>query len=324
MSASRAGALGLLPRVDLLGGPTRVERWARLEDALGLRAGTLFAKRDDAAPLGFGGNKVRKLEFVVARAIQDGADTLVTCGGLQSNHARATAAAAAKQGLGCHLILSGARPDTLSGNTRLDELLGATLHFVADRAERAPAMEAVARDLRASGRKPCVVPLGASTPLGAAAFACGFLEVLAQGLEPDVIVHSSSSGGTQAGLVAGIALAGLKDRVRVIGVSADEPRDVLSNLVRGLATGALDLAASRETPGDVEVDDGYVGPGYGVPTDASREAQSLLARNEGLFVEHTYTAKALACLVARARRGDFKNARSVLFWHTGGQPGLLA
>jgi 1-aminocyclopropane-1-carboxylate deaminase/D-cysteine desulfhydrase-like pyridoxal-dependent ACC family enzyme len=324
MSASAAGALALLPRVDLLGGPTRVERWARLEDAIGLRPGTLRAKRDDAAPLGFGGNKIRKLEFVVARALAEGADTLVTCGGVQSNHARATAAAAARHGLGCHLVLSGVRPEPLTGNARLDELLGATLRFVADRAARAPEMERAAAELRAAGRKPFVVPLGASTPLGAAAFACGFLELAAQGGAPDVIVHASSSGGTQAGLVAGVALAGLSGKTRVIGVSADEPKDALASVVRDLARGALDLAGFEGPPPPVEVDDGFVGAGYGVATEASREAQSLLARNEGLFSDHTYTAKALACLVARARGGDFAGARAVLFWHTGGQPGLLA
>ncbi|PYQ03481.1 MAG: D-cysteine desulfhydrase family protein, partial [Acidobacteria bacterium] len=259
-------------------------------------------KRDDALPFGFGGNKVRKLDLVAARAQADGADTLLTVGGVQSNHARATAAAAARLGLRCILVLNGARPDRATGNALLEGLLGAEIRYVASRAERAPAMRAEADRLRAQGRRPYEIPLGASTPLGSMAYARAVAELAGQGPAPDVIVHASSSGGTQAGLLAGIALLGLP--TRVLGISADDPAPALSELIAGL--------------------DGFVGEGYGIPTPASREAIELAARTEALFLDPTYTAKAMAGLIAHVRAGRFRSDETVLFWHTGGLPGLFA
>ena len=313
--------LRALPRASLLGAPTPIHRLERLEKAIGAR-GPLFIKRDDAIPFGFGGNKVRKLELVLAAALGEGADTVITCGGVQSNHCRATAAAAPRLGLDCHLVLSGEAPSVLTGNTRLDELFGARLHFVADRAARAPTMAALEVKLKAEGRKPHAIPLGASTPLGAAGLALGFFEMLDQGHRPDVIVHASSSGGTQGGLLAGAALSGI--RTRVIGISADESEASLRLLVEDIERGVLALAESGAELRKAEVQDSFVGEGYGLPTAASREAQTLLARSEAIVVDHTYTAKALAGLIALVRDGSLADGATVLFWHTGGQVGVLA
>lgn len=313
--------LRALPRALLIGAPTPVHRLERFEKAIGAR-GPIFIKRDDAIPFGFGGNKVRKLELVMAAALQEDALTVITCGGVQSNHCRATAAAAARLGLDCDLVLSGARPATLTGNTRLDEMFGARLHFVPDRADRVPTMATLEKERRAEGRRPFVIPLGASTPLGAAGLALGVSEMLGEGLQPDVILHASSSGGTQAGLLAGAVLAGLK--TRIIGISADESAASLGALVEDIERGVLRLAGSGAEARKTEVDDSFVGEGYGIPTAASREAQTLLVRSEGIVVDHTYTAKALAGLIALVRGGSLADGTSVLFWHTGGQVGVLA
>lgn len=315
--------LGSFPCVQLVSGPTLIEDMPRLGRALGGRA-ALLVKRDDAIPFGFGGNKVRKLQLVAAEAKARGADALVTCGGVQSNHARATAAVAARLGMRCILVANGASPARPTANALLDGLLGAEVRYVASRDERLPAMDAAAADLRRSGNAPFVIPLGASTALGAAAFAQAVGEMLTQIDPPHAIVHASSSGGTQAGLVAGCRLHGLA--TRVFGISADDPSAVIAEEVRrilrdleallGLDRGALSTAT-------LDVDDTFVGDGYGVPTDASKEAQTLAARTEGFFVDHTYTAKAMAGLVARVRAHEFDGQR-VLFWHTGGQVGLFA
>jgi len=313
--------LRALPRAALLGAPTPIHRLERFEKAIDSPC-PIFIKRDDVIPFGFGGNKVRKLELVLAKALQEGVDTVITCGGVQSNHCRATAAAATRLGLDCHLVLSGAAPSALTGNTRLDELFGARLHFVADRADRAPAMAALEATLRADGRTPHAIPLGASTPLGAAGLALGIFEMLDQGHRPDVIVHASSSGGTQGGLVAGLILAGMGPRV--IGISADESEASLRVTVEDIERGVLVLAQSNAAPRRAEIQDSFVGEGYGIPTAASREAQILLARSEAIIVDHTYTAKALAGLIALVRGRSLAEGASVLFWHTGGQVGVLA
>lgn len=318
--------LAALPAVPLFAAPTPIDELTRLRAALGVGP-RLLAKRDDAIPFGFGGNKVRKLQVVAAQALAAGADTLITTGGVQSNHARATAATAAKLGLGCVLVANGTRPERPTANALLDALLGAEIEYVSSREERAPAMRRVADRLRAAGRMPFEIPLGASTPMGAAAFARAIGEMLQQIPAPDVIVHASSSGGTQAGLVAGCALHGL--HTRVIGVSADDPSEAIGDEVRRIVGGlepvlALDAGALRERIA-IDVDDRFVGAGYGIATDASREAQSLFARTEALFVDHTYTAKAAASLVWHLREGRFGDERAtVLFWHTGGQVGLFA
>jgi D-cysteine desulfhydrase family pyridoxal phosphate-dependent enzyme len=283
-------------------------------------------KRDDLLSFAMGGNKVRKLQTVLAEAQAAGADTLITCGGVQSNHCRVTAAAGAALGLRVVLVVNGDRQDRPTGNALLDQLFGAEVRYTSSREERTSTMEAVAKEETACGRRPFVIPLGASTPIGAAGFARGVEEVLAAGLRPDVIVHASSSGGTQAGLIAGCALYGLK--TRVIGISADESSETLVAIVRDLLEGMAgklggspgSLGADRE----VVVDDRFIGEGYGVPTDGSREALTLAARHEGIILDPVYTAKAMAGLIGLIRANTFSETDNVLFWHTGGQAGLFA
>jgi len=324
LSAARDRLLAL-PHIALGALPTPVDDAHRLRDAIGMGA-RLVIKRDDALPFGFGGNKVRKLGLVAAQAQRDGIDTLITCGGVQSNHCRATAATAARLGMACHIVANGTPPDRLSGNALLDQLLGAHVTYVAQRTDRTPGMAALAERLRAEGRKPLVIPLGASTPLGALGLALGVGEIARQGIVPDVIVHATSSGGTQAGLLAGCALFGL--RTRVIGISADDPVAEIAHVVSGIGAGIEELLhlpkGALGIDARFEADAAFVGDGYGMPSEASREAQSLAARTEALFTDHWYTAKALAGLIAYARAGSFRDGETVMFWHTGGQVGLFA
>jgi D-cysteine desulfhydrase len=324
LAAARDRLLAL-PHLALGALPTPIDPAPRLRDAIGMGA-RLVIKRDDALPFGFGGNKVRKLGLIAAQARADGIDTLVTCGGVQSNHCRATAAAAARLGMACHLVVNGTPPARLSGNALLDEMLGAHVHYVPDRTARAPRMQALADELQASGRTPLVIPLGASTPLGALGLALGVGEVVRQGIVPDVIVHATSSGGTQSGLIAGCALFGLD--TQVIGISADDPVHEIGAIVGQLCGGIeslLGLAPGSLGAGDrFRAHDDFVGEGYGIASDASREAQTLAARTEAIFTDHWYTAKALAGLIAHARSGSFRDGQTVMFWHTGGQVGLFA
>jgi L-cysteate sulfo-lyase len=313
------------PAVALAHLPSPIEELSSLRRALG-GGPRLLIKRDDALSFAFGGNKVRKMQLVAADALAAGADTLITCGGVQSNHARVTAAAAAKLGLRCVLVANGAPPPHPTANALLDRLLGAEIRYVADRTERTAMMETAADELRHAGRRPYVVPLGASTPLGALGFVYAIEELREQlPVPPDVIIHSTSSGGTQAGLLAGCARHGYA--TRVLGISADEASATLAHDVREILEGfarfeGFDDAGLERV--SVEVDDRFVGGGYGVPTDASREAIDLLARTEAIFLDPTYTAKAMAGLLARVRAGEFHERQDVLFWHTGGQVALFA
>jgi 1-aminocyclopropane-1-carboxylate deaminase/D-cysteine desulfhydrase-like pyridoxal-dependent ACC family enzyme len=326
VAAAALERLRALPRLPIAIPPTPIEELSRLREAIGPpnAAPRLLVKRDDAIPFGFGGNKIRKLQLVGAQALEEGADTLITCGGVQSNHARATAATAAKLGLRCILVANGAPPAPPTANALLDRLLGAEVRYVGSREARATEMARAADEARAQGRRPFVIPLGASTPLGAAAFALAIGEMLDQIAPPDVIVASTSSGGTQAGLIAGCALHGLP--TRVIGISADDPSASIAADVRRILGGLEALAgpdAGTLSRLPADVDDTFVGPGYGVPTPESTEAIELSARREALFLDPTYTGKAMAGLIAKARRGEL-GGRTVLFWHTGGQVGLFA
>ncbi|HEY2907377.1 MAG TPA: D-cysteine desulfhydrase family protein [Vicinamibacterales bacterium] len=318
-------ALARFPTLPLVATPSPLEPLTRLSEVLG-GGPRLLIKRDDAIAFGFGGNKVRKLAFVGARAEKDGADTLITAGGVQSNHARATAAVAARLGMAAVLVANGEAPKHPTANALLNGLLGAEVAYVASREERAPAMREIAIRLRNSGRRPYEIPIGASIPLGALGFVNAMIELLDQIEPPDVVVHSTSSGGTQAGLVAACRLLELP--TRVVGISADEPSATLHSQVRTIVEGIGDLLAvdvgreRRQT--DIEVDDRFVGSGYGVPTDASREAIKLAARTDAIFLDPTYTAKAMAGLIAYVRQQRFVSGQTVVFWHTGGQVALFA
>lgn len=318
------GRLASLPSVALAPYPTPIEELPRLRAALG-GGPRLIVKRDDAIGFAFGGNKVRKMRLVAAEAQRQGADTLITSGGVQSNHARVTAAAAARLGMRSILVANGPKPAQPTANALLDVLLGADVRYVASREARAPAMDAAASDARAQGHQPFIIPIGASTPLGAAAFVQAIAELLQQAKPPDYIVHATSSGGTQAGLVAGCALAGVS--TQIIGISADEPASSLERDIRAILSGLgplLGFGADRFSGVPVRIDDTFVGGGYGVATEESRDALTLAARTEALFLDPVYTAKAMAGLIAHVRRGTFQASDTVLFWHTGGQVGLFS
>jgi 1-aminocyclopropane-1-carboxylate deaminase/D-cysteine desulfhydrase-like pyridoxal-dependent ACC family enzyme len=324
--ATALAALMSWPIVPLAPHATPVDELTRLAAALGPRTPRLLVKRDDLLSFACGGNKVRKMQAVAEAARAAGADALITCGGLQSNHARVTAATGAALGMRVILVANGTPSLPPTGNARLNQLFGAEVRYVPSREDRAPAMDRAADELRAAGHTPFVVPLGASTPVGAIGFARGVAELASAGVRPDIIVHASSSGGTQAGLIAGCALIG--SRAEVIGISADEPAAALTATVRELLVGvASTLGARPDTIGGdraIEIDDTQVGAGYGVPTDASTEAMTLVARHEGILLDPVYTAKAMAGLIARVRDGRFHADQTLLFWHTGGQPGFFA
>ena len=322
MFAPMATALATLmskPSLELARHRTPVDRLTRLERALGSGCPTLLLKRDDLLSFALGGNKVRKLQMIAADAQRAGVDTLITCGAVQSNHARVTAATGAVLGWRVILVLNGARPDPPTGNVRHDILFGAELRFVDDRRQRAAVMADAADGARAAGCAPLVIPVGGSTPLGVMGMARGVAELGLDGVRPDVIVHASSSAGTQAGLTVGCALLG--SRARVIGISA-EPAAALTDRVHELIEQTAEALGGRpdsmKGPHDIEVDDSQVGPGYGVATEASREAAELLARTEGIVLDDVYESKAMAGLIARIRSGRFAAGETVLFWHTGG------
>lgn len=321
--------LAALAAEPLFAPPTPLDEAKRLRAALGPNAPRIFVKRDDAIPFGFGGNKVRKLCLVASDARARGADTLITVGGVQSNHMRATASVAARLGMQCVLIANGSPPPVPRANALLDALLGAEIQYVATREQRATTMQTLASRMRFDGRVPYEIPLGASTPLGATAFARAAGELKAQlpsGVVPDAIIHATSSGGTQAGLTAGCALLGFS--TEVIGISADDPASSIEATVRNIVAGLGPMAgvdgATLARSVHVTVDDTFVGEGYGIATPASREALTLAAHTEALFVDHTYTAKALAALIAYVRAGRFRAEHTIVFWHTGGQVGLFA
>jgi L-cysteate sulfo-lyase len=313
-----------LARVSIAHLPTPLEPLSRLTAQLG--GPELWIKRDDQTGLATGGNKARKLEFLVADALAHGADTLITAGAAQSNHARQTAAAAAKCGLACTLALRGEEPPLMQGNLLLDRLLGAEVVWAADRPLE-DAMARVAKELRAMGRCPYVVPYGGSNPIGASGYAAAMEEFLTQCTERELhfdhIVLASSSGGTQAGLMVGaraLAYGG-----RVLGISVDQEAGTLRHRLADLATATADHLglALAFTPEDFDVDDGYLGGGYGVVGELERAAIRTLARTEGVLLDPVYTGRAFGGLLDLARRGEVGQHERVLFWHTGGTAGVF-
>ena len=310
-----------LPRVPLAHLPTPVEPLPRLSERLG-QGLTLLVKRDDQTGLAFGGNKTRKLELLVAQARTEGATRLLTTGAVQSNHCRQTAAAAARMGMACTLVLAG-EPEAPSGNLFLDRLLGAEIVWTT-RERRDADLRAAFEAAKAAGERPFLIPYGGSSPTGAAAYAYALEELLAQGVQPDFIVLASSSGGTQAGLVAGARLLGYTGRI--LGVSVDEPAEVLRPRVADLASEVCALLGSpqRIAADEVWVEDAYAKPGYGVLTEREVDAIRTFARTEGLLLDPVYTGRAAGGLLDMAQRGVFPPGSAVLFWHTGGTPGLFA
>jgi 1-aminocyclopropane-1-carboxylate deaminase/D-cysteine desulfhydrase-like pyridoxal-dependent ACC family enzyme len=304
----------------------------RLSEALGGRA-HLWIKREDLGPFAFSGNKLRNLEFLLAAAQAEEAGTIVTAGRRWSNHCRLTTAAAARLGLETHLVLSGGLAgtgvDRATLNVALIRLFGGIVHEVAteDRAERNAALERLVAELRSAGRRVYVIPVGGSGALGAWGQVLGALEAIEQaaghGFTPDAIVVPSASGGTQAGLLVGTAVAGGEaGRARVVGVIVARGGSELRPIVERIAADLATLAGIDSPSERIELESSQLGAGYGLPTDAAVEATRLLARTEGILVDPVYTAKGLAGLIALVRAGAL-DGRHVVFWHGGGLPALL-
>ena len=313
-----------LPRYRLAQLPTPLHELPRLSRALGVR---LLVKRDDQTGLATGGNKTRKLEFSVGEALRQGADTLVTLGAVQSNHCRQTAAAAAVTGLRCVLVLRGHPPAAARGNLLLDRLLGAEIAFAGERTREELAAEVVERE-RAAGRRPFLIPVGASDEIGAMGYVAGMEELGAQLAERrlgvDRVVFASSSYGTQSGMVVGARAIGF--RAQLAGIAIDSTRAELQAGVADLAArtarrAGLDVSVSSD---EVVGFDGYLGGGYAVLGEPEREAIQLCARLEGLLLDPVYTGRAMAGLIDLVRRGEIGKREAVLFWHTGGDAALHA
>ncbi len=314
--------IAMIARLNFAHLPTPIEELPRLSERLG--GPRLFVKRDDQTGLAFGGNKTRKLEFLVADALQQGARTLVTGGAIQSNHCRQTAAAAARHGMGCILILTGDKPDSPTGNFLLDQFFGAKIVMVGDRSVRDQVLQDSFDGAAAEGMQPYLLPYGGSSPVGALGYAFAMQEFMQQGVHADWIVFGTSSGGTHAGLVLGQRLHGYQGKI--LGISIDEPQAWLRSHVSALATQASGLCGRRIefAAGDVQATDAYCQAGYGVLTEAEREAITLFARTEGLLLDPVYTGRAAAGLIDLIRTGQIAKHETVLFWHTGGQPALFA
>jgi D-cysteine desulfhydrase family pyridoxal phosphate-dependent enzyme len=302
--------------------PTPIEELQRLSETL--HGPRILVKRDDQTGLAFGGNKTRKLEFLVAEALDQGARTLISGGALQSNHCRQTAAAAARFGLGCILVLNGEMPDEPTANLLLDQLFGAEVVTISDRNLRDQTLQNTFEQAVTDGRRPYLVPYGGSSPTGALGYAFAMQELVNQNVNPDWIVFATSSGGTHAGLVLGQRVFGYKGNV--LGVSIDEPENWLKDHVSKLASDASEKLGTRIefTSADVLANDDYCKAGYGVLTNAEREAVQLFARYEGLLLDPVYTGRAAAGMIDLIRKGFFKKDETILFWHTGGQPALFA
>jgi D-cysteine desulfhydrase family pyridoxal phosphate-dependent enzyme len=311
----------VISRLEFAHLPTPVERLPRLSEYLG--GPGLLIKRDDQTGLATGGNKTRKLEYLLAEAQSLGARTLMTTGAVQSNHCRQTAAAAARHGFDCILVLAGERPDTVSGNLLVDQLCGAEIVWTT-REARDETLQSVFAESSAAGRLPYMVPYGGSNATGASSYAFAIQELLMQGVETDWIVFASSSGGTQAGMVVGARLFGFSGKV--LGISVDEQAEVLQARVARLATEVAEFVGEDLSfrPQEIRVNADYLGGGYGVVSETEREAIRLFARHEGILLDPVYTGRAAGGMIDLIRQGFFAPDDTVLFWHTGGLPALFA
>ncbi len=317
------------PRRRYTAGPTPIEWVPRFSAALG--GPNIYIKRDDLLGLTAGGNKTRKLEFLVAETLAQGADTLITCGAIQSNHCRLTLAAAVKEGLKCRLVLEERVPGSYhpqaGGNIFLYNLLGAEqIKVLPAGSPMREEMALVVEELAAAGRKGYVIPGGGSNPLGALGYVACAQEILAQtfelGLDIQTIICASGSAGTQAGLVTGVQ--GCSMNVPVLGINVSRTKQVQEALVYGLVQATAELAGfSAEVPPEAVTCFGdYVGPGYALPTPGMAEAVRLLAGTEGILLDPVYTGKAMAGLIDLVRKGYFERDSNILFVHTGGSPAL--
>ena len=323
--------LAKFPRRRYTEGQTPVEKLSRLSSKL--EGPNIYFKRDDLLGLAGGGNKTRKLEFVVADALSQGADTLITCGAVQSNHCRLTLAAAVKEGLKCRLVLEERVPESYnpnaSGNNFLYKLLGVeSIKVVPGGSDMMAEMQAVANELAAENRNGYVIPGGASTPRGALGYVACAEEILSQtfeeGINIDHVVCASGSSGTHAGLVTGFY--GTNSGIPVTGINVSRKKEIQEEIVYNLTQKTAELVGIKEIiPAEAVICfDEYVGPGYSVPTKEMVEAVKLTAEMEGILLDPVYTGKAMAGLIDLVRKGYFKKENNVLFIHTGGSSVLFA
>jgi D-cysteine desulfhydrase len=323
--------LAQFPRRRYTEGFTPIEAVPRFSRVLG--GPNIYIKRDDLLGLSAGGNKTRKLEFLVADALEQGADTLITCGAVQSNHCRLTLAAAVKEGLKCRLVLeervAGSYKPEGSGNNFLFQLLGVeSITVVPGGSDMAAAMQKAADEVAAAGRKAYIIPGGGSNPIGATGYVACAEEILSQlfdrGLKVDRVVCASGSTGTHAGLVTGFY--GNNANLPVIGINVSRTKEAQEPLVYDLVRKtAARVGVAAEIPREAVLCFGeYVGPGYSLPTPAMIEAVQLLARNEGILLDPVYTGKTMAGFIDLVRKGYFDSNENILFVHTGGSPALYA
>ena len=317
--------LAKIPRRQFSHLPTPFEELPKLSRELGLK---LLIKRDDQTGLALGGNKVRKLEYLIGDALAKGADTIITLGAIQSNHCRQTAAAAAVAGLRCELILNGKKPDLPNGNLFLDEIYGANIRWI-ERSQRAAKAKELTEQLKSEGRKPYLIPVGGSNGIGAVGYVAAMEELAAQlnGRKVDRIVFASSSGGTQAGMALGARLGGFTGKITGIGIDKDD-RDLgrYEQELADIANEAAQIIAPKEnfSPSDFEVIRGYVGGGYGIVSDLEKNAIRLLARQEGILLDPVYAGRAFGAFLDLLKTDKFSKDETILFWHTGGAPALFA
>lgn len=315
------------PKVGFVRCPTPFEEMARLRRDLEVMP-RLFIKRDDLTDVGLGGNKNRKLEYVIQQALEAGADTIVTWGGLQSNHCRQTLAYCCRLGLACHLVLAGSPQENPQGNLLLFDIMGAQTHFQPKGTPGEEACHLLMADLRKQGRKPFYIPLGASTPLGCLGYVEAVAEIARQATELEAEIRhlylATGSAGTQAGALVGARL--YLPECQVHGVSVMRNKEDLVPQVLALARDVADLlgAGLQIKENEVLVHDDYIGSGYAVPSQKGLDAIRRLARQEGILLDPVYTGKAMACFIDHVQSGVLKEASAVAFLHTGGSPALFA
>ena len=322
------GKFDQLPRKSLGFFPTPLAELKQLSQYL--KGPRILIKRDDLTGLAFGGNKTRKLEFLIADALKQGCDTIITAGAAQSNHCCQTAAAAAKYGLGCHLALGGKTPDTLTGNLLLDDILGAKIHWTGT-LRKGETIPDIVAELTQEGYKPYVIPYGGSNEIGAAGFIEAIKELQIQLDQLDIqishIIFPTSSGGTHAGMMIGKSIFAKNDfKVMGIGIDKGGAGDLpLNKYILNLANSTAEKLKLdvKYTMGDVIIKNEYLGNGYGIVGDLERRAIRLLAETEGIFVDPVYTGRAMGGLINMIKKEEFSTSDTVLFWHTGGSPALF-
>jgi len=320
--------LEALPRFHLAEFPTPIHYLESFSKACNGPA--IFMKRDDITSLGMGGNKTRKLEFLIGEALKQGKDTLVTAGGVQSNHCRLAAAAARKANLSCHLVLNGEQTESPNGNLLLDKIFGANAHYC-DRKERDTRLSQVAENLVTSGKKPYVIPVGGSNSIGSVGYVSAMLELETQlkdmHIKLDAIVFATSSGGTQAGLTLGAKIINFKGQVLGISIdqtkTGDEPFPPVLKQIANTTAQRIGFPIQLVEE-DFSLNCDYLGAGYAMPGDIEFNAIKDLAQYEGILLGPVYTARAMGGFINLIQKGYFRKDQTVLFWHTGGTPELFA